>query len=75
MPSPLPRPPCRRRVTRGNLPVELNYGNSQARGELGGNKAAAEVHRAAWSTQGTRGYTGFIRATPLPNALNEQLQV
>ena len=26
---------------------------------------AAEVHRAAWSTQGTREHTGFIRATPL----------
>ena len=25
-------------------------------------KAAAEVHRAAWSTQGTRGYTGLTRA-------------
>jgi hypothetical protein len=27
--------------------------------------AAAEVHRAACSPQGTRGRTGFIRATPL----------
>ena len=31
--------------------------------------AAAEVHRAACSPQGTRGYTGLIRATPLSEGL------